>query len=264
VVPGDTLLLVTLDRDPRLIEELAENAWPALVVQVVDGWRVRVTPKVKARRSSSVLPLAGRDAVGLEERLTLVDEFYARWGEPVRYQLSPGAHPADLDSILEGRGFDVEAPVHVQTAPIDGVLAVDDGGHDVDVHEDPSGPWLSTYTDLYRRGDAESIRRTIFGRIGPPVGYALLRIDDTPAAVGMGVLERGWLGIFSMGTQEEFRRQGAAAAVLKALATWAQSHGATNAYLQVEAQNASAHRLYARAGFQTLYEYHYRLRPVAK
>ena len=45
---------------------------------------------------------------------------------------------------------------------------------------------------------------------------------------------------------------------LGALAGWGEKLGAQTAYLQVEEDNPNALRLYARAGFQTVYDYHYR------
>jgi len=208
--------------------------------------------------------MGGRDEVGLEHRMALVDDFYARRGQPVRYQMSPAAHPADLDAVLQERGFAIEAPVHVQTAWIEAVLgAFRPASPHVVVDEQPSDPWLAAYTELFRRGDARTLRRVLLDRIAPPVGYALLRIDHISAAIGMGVAERGWLGIFSMGTHERFRRRGAATALLVALARWAETHHVVKAYLQVEEENDPAHRLYERAGFQTLYRYHYRIRQMS-
>ena len=233
-------------------------------MQVVGGWRLRVTPGVRARRSSSVLPLEFDSGMPLEARFQVVDEFYGRWGETVRYQISPAAQPADLDGVLAERGFGVEAPVHVQTAALDDVLerAAGPGPGPIRVTEHPDHGWLATSAELFQRSDTATMRERILDRIGPPVAYALLEPDGEPAAVGMGVLERGWLGIFSMGTKPEFRRRGAARAVLTALSRWATDRGAEHAYLQVEESNEPAHRLYEEAGFRTAYGYHYRSGPT--
>jgi N-acetylglutamate synthase len=72
------------------------------------------------------------------------------------------------------------------------------------------------------------------------------------------VVEQGWLGIFCMGTLPAFRRQGAANAILRTLAIWAQLYDAQNAYLQVMDENRPAQALYGRVGFTTLYHYYYR------
>jgi GNAT superfamily N-acetyltransferase len=245
----------------RLVEELAANAWPAYVVQVVGGWRLRFTPGVRARRSNSVLPLDDDGSVALEERLKVVEAFYGRRDTPVRYQISPAVAPDGLDVLLEERGFAVEAPVHVQTAPIDRVVAGTSGAAFeglVRIASQPNEPWLATWTELYRRGDPKTVRRLVLDRIRPRTGFALLEAGGRAMAVGMGVAERGWVGVFSMGTLPRVRRQGAGRAVLNALARWGESEGATRAYLQVEEDNEPAQRLYDGGGFRTTYDYHYR------
>ncbi len=104
------------------------------------------------------------------------------------------------------------------------------------------------------------MRRAIIARISGPCGFALLMADDTPVSLGLGVVEGGYLGIFSMATVPQQRRQGAATCVLQALAGWAAEQGAQRAYLQVMQRNRGALALYANAGFETLYDYHYRER----
>jgi ribosomal protein S18 acetylase RimI-like enzyme len=76
------------------------------------------------------------------------------------------------------------------------------------------------------------------------------------------VADEDWIGLFCMATRPEFRRRGAATAVLRALAGWGRHQGAARAYLQVMDDNLPARSLYARAGFETLYHYHYREAPV--
>ena len=66
-----------------------------------------------------------------------------------------------------------------------------------------------------------------------------------------------------MATHVDFRRQGAATTILHALAGWSKEQGASQLYLQVMDENKPARRLYARAGFDTVYHYHYREAPTA-
>jgi ribosomal protein S18 acetylase RimI-like enzyme len=60
-----------------------------------------------------------------------------------------------------------------------------------------------------------------------------------------------------MDTRPEFRRQGAASALLYALADWGKQHKASQMYLQVMENNPPALALYAKAGFEKQYQYWY-------
>jgi N-acetylglutamate synthase len=247
----------------RRLEEFAFRAWPASEVQDLDGWRLRCHDGV-TRRANSAWP-NGQGALPAEEKLPLVEQFYARRGLPARYQISPAARPADLDETLARRGYAVEAPTSVQTAALAEVLSRMSAEPAVDVRiaaaldED----WLATYCGAEGASQRERAgRRGILSRIAAQTGFALYSAEGRPASAGLGVLEGGWMGLFCMATRPEYRRRGAATAVLSALARWGLEHGATRAYLQVMEDNSAARALYARAGFATLYGYHYRTKQV--
>ena len=251
----------------RFIEGLAANAWPAAHIETIDGWVLRHTPGVTARRSNSVLALSAGEGP-LDDRLAFVEQFYRSRDLPARFQISPLTEPPGLDSVLSDRGYEIEAPVDVQTARVERVLDPSSKrwpiGPRAPVHlmDEPNNAWLTLWTELFRRGDAAVTKERVLARIVPPTAFALLETDGRPAAVGYGVVEAGWLGVFGMGTVAEARGRGLATSILHALARWGSDQSAMNAYLQVEAENAAAHRLYARAGFSTSYGYHYRTREV--
>lgn len=244
----------------RLIEELAANAWPAAVTQAVTGWRLRFNWGV-TRRANSVWPNEDNDTLPLADKLVLVEDFYARRGLPARFQVCPAALPVGLEQSLAERGYTSDAPTLVQTADLATVLQrVQPGaGARVRIDETINDTWFETYR-LVEQLEPRDVggQRGILERIGPRTGYALAEVEGQPAAVGLGVMERGWIGIFCMGTRVEFRRQGAAQAIIHSLATWGQAHNVSRMYLQVMEKNEGAQRLYASAGFETLYGYHYR------
>ncbi len=247
----------------HLIEELAANAWPAEVNQTLDGWRLRFADGVTSR-ANSVWPNADGGHVPLAERLDLVEDFYAGHGIPPCYQITPAARPADLDTVLAARGYTTHSFTLVETAALAEVVAATLPRPDVriDLADRLSADWLAVYRAVEDVSEhALAVRRGILRRIGPRVGYALARLDGEAVGVGLGVVERGWLGVFCMGTAPAARRRGVGASVLGALAAWACGEGATQAYLQVVRANAAARALYEGAGFAPLYEYHYRQRP---
>lgn len=258
------------------IETLALHAWPAAEIVDLDGWRLRSTAGV-TRRANSVWPnewrVASGDGAGgrsqtegLDGRLAAVEAYYARRGLPAVFQISPAAQPEALDNVLAARGYASHAPTFVQTTTVAAMLDVltPTGGapaFEIAVAERCGDAWFDLYCAAEAvTGQAAAVRRAILDRIAPASAFALLHVDGTPVAVGHGVVEAGWLGIYSMATAPAFRRRGAARAILRALATWAAGQGAEQAYLQVMEHNHAAQALYATAGFVTTYGYHYRVK----
>jgi N-acetylglutamate synthase len=247
----------------RLIDELTANATAATTALLVDGWLVRAAPDYPFRRCNSVLPYGGNRA-GLAGRIDLVEDFYRERDLPARFQISPAALPFGLDDALETRGYEIEEPTLVLVAETPRVVAqtmrADTG--DVTLGEGIDEDWVAEYASAFGTDDPAPDRLRAYAHLlrhlGPAVGTAVLPVDELPAAVGLGVLERGWTGVYAMGTRRKARRRGAATSILHALARWGQSRDAARMYLQVEAMNDGARQLYTRAGFEMAYRYHYR------
>lgn len=239
------------------IEALAANAIPAAIVQELDGWRLRFNYGV-TRRANSVLAIQAAPTLRIADALPLVEQFYHRRNQPARFQICPASQPAELDAELAARGYALLTPTYVQTAPIRALCANDLGA--ATVSEQFDEPWLAAYVAGEGEHDPRKIaaRRTMLQHVGPLCGYGTVMCDGAIAAVAQGVVERGWLGIFAVATPPTFRRRGFARQVLSALGAWAISHGAEQAYLQVFSPNLAAQELYAKLGFQTLYQYWYR------
>jgi len=253
-IPDDTILQ---------LETLAANAWPPDQSIELDGWRLRSARGV-TRRANSVWPNGASGMTSLQTKLEAVENFYADLGQPAVFQICAAAQPAALDDLLDRRGYSANSYTYVQTAAIGDLLAnlppLRLRPHfELQVSEEFDEEWFALYCVSEEvSGHAAAVRRSILQRIQPSHGFALLRSEGQPAAVGLGVAEDGWLGVFCMATLPAYRRQGAAGAVLRTLAIWSQLYGAENAYLQVMVHNGDAQQLYAKAGFATAYGYHYR------
>lgn len=246
------------------LEELSANAWPAAITQLVDGWQIRFNWQV-THRANSVWPLKMGQQLSLTEKLTLVEAFYHRRQTVACYKICSIPPLHQLDETLAQRGYFIEAATSVQTALIDRVLAQTGHLSDDRLHlsEGFEPAWYTAYCQIepFEPAAAE-IRQGILQRIGPQCGYARLEMAGHSIAVGLGVVERGWLGISCLATRPAFRRQGAAKTILSALMQWGQSHQATRMYLQVTDTNQAGRALYARLGFEPLYHYHYRVQTL--
>jgi len=205
-----------------LIEDLAANAWRPEIEQSLDGWRLRYNQGVN-RRCNSVWPNQLGDKLKLEERLELVDEFYRRWEVRPRFQICPAARPENLVEILAARGFTDDAYTSVQTAHIETINSstFQNLDYQIEIANGFNQPWFDLYSEVEGLDQhVSAMRRGTLVRISPRTGFALLRVDGESAAVGLGVLERGWVGVFCMATHTRFRRQAAASSILNSLARW--------------------------------------------
>jgi ribosomal protein S18 acetylase RimI-like enzyme len=204
------------------------------------------------------------------EKIVAAEAFYASHGQPAIFQISPAAQPGDLDTLLAARGYAHHAPTLVQTTSLVDILARLPGEREqsrqtfsVTVSPHFDADWFALYCVGEEAPPAQAaVRQAILRRIALPCGYATLHRDGIPVAVALGVVEGNWMGIFNVVTLPAYRRQGAARALLAALASWGQQAGATHAYLQVMVRNTAAQALYASVGFATVYGYHYRVREV--
>jgi len=241
--------------EARRLETLAAYAWPAGKTEALDGWVLRFNHGV-TRRANSVLPLRNHSTDPLEQQIETAEQFYRDHSLPPRFQITKAVQPDDLDAILERRGYVIEAPVNIQVAPIKDFhpgRAAADG--EVSLLDRPNDKWAEIYT-------------TGFGRkVLPPIpakqhGQAIYPVFQNDAGetlgIGMGFLSGGWIGIFGMQTLHEHRGLGIGSALLMVFAAWGEQQGAHGLYLQLEHDNPGAERLYQRAGFKTVYGYHYR------
>ncbi|HEX5616641.1 MAG TPA: GNAT family N-acetyltransferase [Acidimicrobiia bacterium] len=263
---------MTDDARIRLLDELAANATIAGPVRMLDGWVLRYAPAVPFRRSNCALATGGPSALTTKELGARCDEleaFYDHFGAPARVQVTPIGRPTGLDPALAARGYRTEAPVDVLVADVRVVLTnaeavgrLDEPEPRAEVADALPTPWLADFSraaDPIAATRAEAWARLVHDLPLESVTAAAHR-GDAVAGLGLGVFERGWLGVFGMATAPAHRRHGVASAVVRALAGAAAARGIRRAYLQVEQDNAGARALYEVLGFRHAYSYHYRLR----
>lgn len=245
------------------LESLAANAWRPVIVQHLDGWRMRYTGGTSGR-VNTVWPNQQYGPLSLDERIEIIEDFYNRHGRPASFQMSPANLPENLHDELLARGYKDIKMTQMQTAP--GALVLERTQPiSLEVIESPTltEAWFKAYTEA-SKFSAESlpVRRGILTRIGPRANFLMILKDGVPAAMGLGVSERGWVGIFNLITVDEFRRQGLASQVMYGLAAWGQRIGADNVYLQVMENNPPALAMYEKQGFKKVYNYWYSEKPM--
>jgi GNAT superfamily N-acetyltransferase len=242
----------------RGLQERAARALPAEHVTDVDGWWLRHAPTCPWW-VGTVLPHGDAGPAGLVRRVVAAEEFYAAHGTVARFQISPGACPEALDTVLAERGYRRESAMSLQVASTARVRELAPaGGLRVRSGDRPTRAWYEVWHAMHGYGADPRSGWDVLGRVEPPCAYVCALIGDDVVAVGRAVADTGWAGVFGMATLLEARGKGAARTVLAALARWAGAHAADRMYLQVECDNLPALRLYEGMGFSEVCGYHYR------
>jgi ribosomal protein S18 acetylase RimI-like enzyme len=239
------------------LEELALTAWPALQAIFYDGWIVRFAEGY-TKRANSVVPLYPGSAK-LDEKIGHCQELYTHHRLPTIFKLADTPVAADLDRRLELHNFvrvdnssvQVRSLQELPQASADAIEIVRAFGEN----------WFSGFFGCSRIGDPEKQRtiRTLLGLIPTEVVVVRKIVDDQTVGCGFGVVQNGFVGLFDIIVDEDFRGRGFATQVVTAILREASLLGARAAYLQVLASNAPALSLYRKLGFREQYRYYYRV-----
>jgi ribosomal protein S18 acetylase RimI-like enzyme len=237
--------------DPARLEPVTARAWRAAEEASLGGWRLNASRGVSGR-INACWPIAapGRPAV---TALAEVEAWYAARGLPARFKIVDRlCEPADLAQRLQDAGYRSSKETLVMT----GTLAASADAR-VLVFDEPDERFAEVFSGASSDPLDAQERLEALARTPAPRGFALAELAGEPAAIGACAIEAPWVGIFAMRTLPAFRRQGFARAVLDSLLARAAASGALSAWLQVEADNTAARRLYEAAGFKEAYRYRY-------
>jgi len=246
------------------IEEHALASWPAAELEIFAGWQLRAMNGV-SQRANSVWTGRALGALSLESRIAHAEAFYRSRALAASFQVSTRCEPTGLDEALAEHGYSIEAPVSVQVACARELATASSSANvraQVDAHM--SELWFDISARRGRFAEVQDVYRGLLSRLGSRALYGIAFVDECPAAVGLGVRGARWLGISSMFTLPEYRGQGAARSILRALAAHADARDEPSLYLQVERANQAALDLYSRLGFVHHHGYHYRVRAGTK
>lgn len=222
-----------------------------------DGWVLCLAAN-DAKRSRSVNALMP-STLPLDEKIAWCEQRYAERGLPPVFRLTQFSNEG-LDAALASRGYEVFEPSQIIARRGDAPLP----GARTDLSFD--WPALDEWLDLMgpSAGHPEATLRARAARLAnnPLTSHPLIvRRDGRMVAHGMTRLDgdRGWLE--NIYVWPEVRQAGVGTALCAALIEYGIDRGAAETWLSVLADNAPAQRLYAKLGFEFVYDYWYRVRP---
>jgi len=268
------------------IEDSSLNASAPPQQRWLDGWLVRYSPgKAKRARCINAVALGQRSS---QAKLAECEALYQQAGLPLVVRITPFTQPAGLDAELACQGWPMFDETRVMVlAELEGWTgeaglipqtgSTDQMPQTAEMAEmaEMAPPWLPPgWTETVE--GALDYARTVGALRGSsaleieshaqrlqwsPVPYTgLVWRDDVGQvqACGQFAREAGLVGLYDIFTAPAARGRGLARALCARLLALARDEGARTAYLQVDAANAPARKVYARLGFQDAYTYHYR------
>jgi len=240
----------------RRFEAAGFRAWPAGTVHYDGTWVLRLTHGHPAKRLNSVNPLDPGDVNNLDERIQRAAQRFNAFGRPLIFRLSPLSGEA-ISRRLDAEGWQTTGHSIVMR------LALDDNAVHGALDQIPMKDMARFIAASIATQGAEPALGQglleVIGAIQPEAGLFVLEGDAEPLATAICVHDGDLAGLFEVATGAAERGKGFGRRIVLSALKWARLRGARTAWLQVEAGNEAALRLYASLGFTEAYRYHYRI-----
>ena len=243
------------------IEDASLNASAPPQQRWVDGWLLCYCPG-KARRARSIQAVAsGR--LSNAERLAICEAVFVQANLPLFVRVTPFSQPPGLDDWLAEQGLHWLDETRVMVATRLPAVAPD---LPPELALLPAGPQAYAEAVGALRGSPTEHRSAHAQRLAlSPVPYSGWLLRRRSGGAGEGELlacaqsasEANMVGLYDVFTAPAARGQGLSGLLCATVLARAQQSGASTAYLQVDASNAPAIKVYQRLGFIDGYRYHY-------
>ncbi|MEX1103973.1 MAG: GNAT family N-acetyltransferase [Dehalococcoidia bacterium] len=244
----------------RRLEEVLLNATAPPEQLLYDGWLLRLSREHIKRASSVNATFAS--TLPLPEKLEACERVYRERGLVPIFRITSQPAEPQLDAELEGRGYRAFEPSLVQAAPLAPSGGPTDAPEGLRFETMETEPWVAMVAGLrgWPAHDVEAHTRRMASSVLASHCLGLVA-GESVASCGLVTLEGEYAGLFDIYTPPEFRGKGLAAVLCRRLLEIGREQGATTGWLSVLATNAPALAVYRRLGFETAYEYWYRVPP---
>ncbi|GAB6988828.1 GNAT family N-acetyltransferase [Paenibacillus pini] len=241
----------------RHLEEYTLNTWPAEHTKLLNGWLLRYASGY-TKRSNSVSSLYWSTDGNVLDAIRSVEKCYMEYGQDVIFKITPFINPSGLDEVLNSEGYTSIDHSSVRQVDLDEVVEPNGSTHAL-IKEECDEQWLDQLAMMngLSQKQKDTTRRLLKGS---PLKQAFVTLfqNDIPVAVGLGVIDCDYIGLYDIVTNAQFRRRGYGEQLVLHILKWGKANAAKYSFLQVVQANLAAIRLYDKLGYKELYEYSYR------
>lgn len=250
-------------REICFFEELQANAFPALSTVQYDGWAVRFGGGFTYRVNCANPMYPEQLPVG--EKIDYVEGLYQNSAlDKSIFKLHVGMEPERLEQaeqILTEKGYDRLRDGNIFICNLNQF----DKAPNTEVVVSPvmTDDWLDGFLSMNGTPQNQrSAAATMLKNIQYPIAAAAIYEDGNMIACGLGVVERGHVGLYDIYVDSSCRRRGLGGDVCTAIMNVGKNQGCHTAYLQVLADNLGARSLYHQLGYKDSYGYWFRVKSI--
>lgn len=249
--------------DIAFFEELQSNAFPALQTVMYDGWSVRFgggfTYRVNC--ANPMYP----ESLSVEEKLEYVEQLYRDSGLSMCiFKLHEGMEPARLsacETLLTEKGYDTQRRGNIFLCDLRDFQETPKAS--VSILETMSDAWLEGFLTMNSTSSPQKPAAIeMLKNIHYPIAAAAIMENGNMIACGLGVMERGHIGLYDIFVDASCRRRGLGRDICAAIMNFGKERGCHGAYLQVLSDNLGARALYRGLGYEETYEYWFRTKRI--
>ncbi|MHA6482986.1 GNAT family N-acetyltransferase [Paenibacillus sp. strain BS8-2] len=241
----------------KFIEELSLNHWQPLSTLLYDGWVLRFANGY-TKRANSINPIH-YSTCDLNQKIKECEQIYCANRLPTIFKITPFVHPTNLDRTLDEGGYAQVDITSVQTMNLEQLS--EPKLTSVMINEEIDDWWLDHYIRLNNlSNNNRNDMLQMLSNIKTKKAYVTLFSEDQVVACGFGVIERDYIGLYDIVTDQNYRNQGFGEQMILNLLKWGKENGAKYSYLAVVLNNEPAKKLYSKIGFSEIYTYWYRVK----
>jgi ribosomal protein S18 acetylase RimI-like enzyme len=237
------------------IEKILLNAIPVKQTILFEDWVLRLNDGY-TYRANCLCPFHYQETKNVTAIIQNSEKLFQRVQIPPVVKVTPHLQ-IDLDKRLIDMNYEMIKTVYVMICPL-GIHSFQKSDF-IETQKFPSQEWLNSSALLSGISGDKLKNIHIQGARNLAVDSVFVCAKDHEKIIGCGygTLENGYVGIYNLHVQEEYRRKGIATEIINAILQYGQSCGANQGYLVVNSKNKNALSLYQHRGFEKIYEYYF-------
>lgn len=242
-----------------LYEELQRNAFPALQDISYDGWSIRFGGGF-TYRVNCANPMYS-ELLSMAEKINYVESLYQASGLKMAiFKLHEGMDPARIQmaqSLLDEKGYATERHGNIFVCDLNNFCR--QTVTPVIVDTTISDKWLNGFLTMNGTSEEErAAAEQMLKNIHFPILATSIVENGKMIACGLGVIERGHVGLYDIYVDASCRRRGLGADICTAIMRAGREQRCSTAYLQVLSDNLGARAMYYQLGYDKTYAYWFR------